>query len=126
MTFIFVPFSIRHELLKFEIVSSNEGYLKWELFLHERNYTPHQKKNWRYTHNIIRSAYSTLNRYQDHLFTRYDHPELRIPSTNNSIEGVFTNLKIKVTIHKGLKRNRKIKLINHFWKNSNTKIAGTP
>jgi transposase-like protein len=91
-----------------------EWYLKWEPFLHEKTYTSDKKRNWRYTHNRIRSAYNSLNRYQNHLFTWYDYPELRIPATNNSIEGTFSNIKSKVANHNGLKRSRKVKLINHL------------
>lgn len=95
----------------------HDWYIKWKFFLQEKSFTSEKKRNWRYTHNRIRSAYNSLNRYKNYLFTWYDYPELKIPQTNNSLEGVFSNLKIKTANHNGLKRNRKIKLINHLLKN---------
>jgi hypothetical protein len=98
------------------IGAMNEWYLKWESFLLEKTHVSGKKRNWRYTHNWIRSAYNSLNRYKSYLFTWYDYMQLKIPTTNNSIEGVFSNLKNKVANHTGLKKPRKIKLINHLLK----------
>lgn len=86
----------------------------WKQFLDEKTHTPERKRQWRYKHEKIRSAYKSLFKHQAFLFAWYDHPKLLIPSTNNAVEGVFSNLKNKLGVHNGLKLHRKIKLINHF------------
>jgi len=67
---------------------------------------------WHYTHKRIRSAYRSLQHNLPYLFTWYDNMELKMPNTNNSLEGIFSNLKTKLRVHSGLKQMRKIKLIN--------------
>lgn len=93
-----------------------EWKCKWEKFMNEKTFSSVSKRKWSYTHNRIRSAYRSIERHQHYLFTWYDYPNLNIPSTNNSVEGTCSNLKNKLANHNGLKRKRKIKLINHLFK----------
>jgi len=88
----------------------NDWYEKWKDFLKEKTFNLETKKRY-YTHRKTRSAYFSLKRNLNYLFTFYDHIELNIPNTNNSIEGYFSYLKKKVNIHNGLRKDRKIKLI---------------
>lgn len=70
--------------------------------------------NWRYvyTHKKTRSAFFSLVRNLQYLFTWYDyHGQLDIPNTTNGLEGIFGHLKAKVSLHRWLKRHRKLKLI---------------
>lgn len=70
--------------------------------------------NWKliYTHKKTRSAYFSLWRNLQYLFTWYDHLwQLDIPNTTNWLEGIFGHLKAKVSLHRWLKRHRKLKLI---------------
>lgn len=90
-----------------------DWHLKWEPFLKEKSKSPETGKLY-FTHKRTRSAYFSLKRNLDYLFTFYDYPELNIPNTNNSIEGYFSYLKKKVNIHNGLTRERKIKLITYL------------
>lgn len=90
-----------------------EWHYKWNDFLKERTFNPETKKH-HYTHRRIRSAYRSLKTNLPNLFTWYDHTELNIPNTTNSLEGTFSNLKNKVRVHAGLKTHRKIKLINEL------------
>ncbi|MDD2516171.1 MAG: transposase [Candidatus Gracilibacteria bacterium] len=47
-----------------------------------------------------------------YLFTRYYIIGIiEIPNTTNGLEGVFGHLKTKVNLHRGLKKEIKIKLI---------------
>ncbi|PIX94538.1 MAG: hypothetical protein COZ25_05035 [Ignavibacteria bacterium CG_4_10_14_3_um_filter_37_18] len=85
-------------------------YKKHQDFLKEKTFNPETGRNY-FTHRRTRSAYFSLKRNLDYLFTFYDHPELNIPNTNNSMEGTFSYIKKKVNIHNGLRRDRKIKLI---------------
>ena len=90
-----------------------EWHKKWDDFLKEKTFNPETKK-WHYTHRRIRSAYRSLKSNLPYLFTWYDHIELNMPNTTNSLEGIFSNLKNKVRVHAGLKKHRKIKLINEL------------
>lgn len=87
---------------------------KWRNFLREKTYYPFTKRKWRYTHERLRSAYNSLIYNLPYLFTWYDNLPLKMPTTTNSIEGTFSNLKTKLRVHAGLKLNRKIKVINHI------------
>jgi hypothetical protein len=87
-------------------------YSYWETFLKERTINE-EKRTWRYTHRSIRSAYYSLKHNAPYLFTckdsRYTH--LNIPNTTNCLDGFFTHLKNSLRIHRGLKKIRKILLI---------------
>jgi len=88
----------------FEYGQKNEAFLK------EKTIDPETGK-WYYTHRRTRSAYFSLKRNLPYLFTFQDYPELKIPNTNNSMEGTFSYIKKKVNVHSGLRQDRKIKLI---------------
>ncbi len=88
----------------------NEWYSKYTEFLKEKTFNP-ETGRYHYTHRRTRSAYFSLKRNLPYLFTFYDHIELNIPNTNNSMEGIFSYLKKKVNIHNGLRKDRRIKLI---------------
>ena len=71
-------------------------------------------KNWKlhYVHKRTRSAYNSLKNNLKYLFTRYDYIwKVDIPNTTNWLEWVFWHIKPKVSLHRGLKKERKIKLI---------------
>jgi len=73
-----------------------------------------ETKKWHYTHKRIRSAYRSLKTNLPYLFTWYDYIDLNIPNTTNSLEGTFSDLKNKIRVHAGLKKQRKMKLINEL------------
>lgn len=91
----------------------NEWHEKWKDFLGERTINP-QTSKWHYTHRRLRSAYRSLKTNLPHLFTWYDYPELNMPNTCNSLEGIFSSLKTKLRVHAGLKERRKQKFIDEF------------
>ena len=88
----------------------NEWYEKWCEFLKEQIYTEN-KQHWQYTHRRIRSAYRSLRHNLPYLFTYQKYPELRIPNTTNSLDGSFSHLKDLLRIHRGLKRQRRWRMI---------------
>lgn len=88
-------------------------YLKWKNFLAEKTLNP-ETGRWHFTHRRIRSACRSLKTNMPYLFTYLEYPNLDIPNTTNSLEGVFSNLKIKLQNHRGLKRERKIRFINEI------------
>jgi len=84
---------------------------KWKDFLSEKTYTDDHKK-WHYTHKRLRSAYRSLKTNLPYLFTYLEYPEIGMPNTTNSLEGIFSNLKTKLRIHSGIKEWRKKKIID--------------
>lgn len=80
----------------------------WEVFygelLRERSYPldpKTSKKKWWYTHSNIRRAFQILTKDQDCLFEYLNHPH--IPNTNNSLEGLNSDIKTKLANHRGMK-----------------------
>lgn len=67
-----------------------------------------------YTHKNVRSAYMSLKNNLPFLFTYQKYPELNIPNTTNSLDGMFTQLKAKLAIHRGLRRDRRYKMISEI------------
>lgn len=83
---------------------------KWDGFLKERTYTP-DGEHWWHTHRRVRSAYRSLITDSPYLFSYQKNPSLKIPNTNNSLEGYFSKMKQLLNNHHGLKRARRYKLI---------------
>jgi hypothetical protein len=88
---------------------------KWRTFLNERTINPLTQKSF-YTHRRLRSAYRSLKTNLPWLFTFEDHPDLKIPNTTNSLEGMFADLKNKLRCHNGLSKQRRMKFIDEFFK----------
>ena len=95
-----------------------EWYAKWEDFLRERTTTEDGKSH--YTHKNLRSAFLSLKRNMPWLWTWYDHPESGLPNTNNGIESLHADLKIKLNLHKGMSTERRKIFIQDFIKARNT------
>jgi len=85
----------------------------WHLFLKERTIDT-ETKHWHYTHKRLRSAYRSLKNNLPHLFTYQRYPELNIPNTTNSLDGSFAHLKELVKLHRGLKIDLKLKIIQDY------------
>ena len=64
----------------------------------------------------LRSAYLSIKRNMQLLWTFYDHPETGLPNTNNALEGVFSDIKSKTRVHKGISRNNRKKLLDEYIK----------
>lgn len=91
----------------------NEWYDKWKEHINERSFDE-SKQKFRYVHKRLRSSYNSLIRNLKWLFTNYDHSELQIPNTTNSIDGLFVDLKNKLRVHNGLGYKQKQKMIDEF------------
>jgi hypothetical protein len=98
-------------------IALEQWYGKWKSFINERTIaTPAAKRKSYYTHKRLRSAYLSLKRNMEWLFTCERYRELMIPNTTNAIDGVFADLKNKLRNHNGLSLNRKKKVIDAFFK----------
>lgn len=94
----------------------SEWHQKWNDFLKERTFA-NDGKHWWYTHKRLRSAYRSLGTNLPYLFSYRKHPDLRIPNTNNSLEGYFSRIKQLLNNHHGLKRHRRYRVIQSILKN---------
>lgn len=106
---LMVPVSTEDEMSEL----LNDWYEKWKSVLNEKMYNPETKK-WSYAHRRLRSAYRSITRNLPLLYTYQRYPELKIPNTTNSLDGTFSHLKDMLRIHRGLKKNRKLKMIDEI------------
>ncbi len=88
-------------------------YDKWGEFLKERT-IDEVTGRWHYTHRRLRSAYYSVKRNLPCLFTYLRYPELNIPNTSNSLEGIFTHIKKNIRLHGGLRIHQKQPMIEEF------------
>lgn len=95
----------------------NEWQRTWGDFLSEKT-TDFIAGKWHYTHKRLRSAFRSLKTNLPYLFTYLDFPELKIPNTTNSCDGSFAHWKGKLGVHRGLKKERRNKMMNYLLENS--------
>lgn len=70
----------------------------------------------KYVHRKLRSAYRSLTTNLPFLYTYQKHPELKIPNTTNSLDGLWSALKLHVNAHRGLRFDRRFKVIRAYLK----------
>ena len=83
----------------------------YQLFLQEKTKGIRTKKKWWYTHGNLRRAVKLLTFDEAHLFAYLKNPLL--PSTNNSLEGGNSQMKTKLSNHRGMKTPQQVIYI--FW-----------
>lgn len=88
----------------------------YESFLLEKSPALHKKRGWEYTHRRIRAAYRSLKSNLSRLFTYERYPELNIPNTTNTLDGMFSQIKNRLAVHRGLRRDRRYKIISEILK----------
>jgi len=71
------------------------------------------KTNWWYTHRNLRRVLRTIRKSTNNLFLYLDYP--RLPKDTNGLEGEFSHLKTKLSIHRGLKRKRKVNFFKWYF-----------
>lgn len=69
-------------------------------------------------HRRLRSARRSLKTNLPFLFTYKYYAELQIPNTTNSCDGSFAHWKQKLKIHRGLREDRRNKVINFLLNDS--------
>lgn len=75
-----------------------------------------KRKTPPYMRPRLRSAYLSLKRNMPLLWTFYDYPETGLPNTNNALEGVFSDIKSKVRVHRGISKNNRKRLLDEYIK----------
>ena len=84
---------------------------KYHFYLYRKN------KNGDFKHQNLRFAFRSLKSSLLNIFLYYDSATLNIPPTNNHLEGLFSHLKERVNIHRGLRLDRKKKAIKFLLRN---------
>ena len=93
----------------------NEWHEKYKDVLNERVHDKRIKRNMPpYMRPRLRSAYLSLRRNMPLLWTFYDHPETGLPNTNNGIESLFSDLKGKLRVHRGISKDNRKKLLDEY------------
>ncbi len=81
-------------------------FIKHQAFLKERSDKSNEKGYFPYKHRNVRSAYASLKRYMDFIFTYEKYSELNIEKTANRLEGLFSEQRIA--------NIKKINISNYF------------
>ena len=88
-----------------------EKLIDWEIdygkLLTVRTIGKDTKKKWWYTHGNLRRAWRLLTKDQDPFFVYQTNPN-KIPKSNNSLEGVNSQLKQKLGDHRGMKHTQQV------------------
>lgn len=90
-----------------------DWHKKYEVFINQKTIVLGCNRPY-YTHKNVRSAYLSLKNNLPFLFTYKKYPELNIPNTTNSLDGMFSQLKAKLAVHRGLRRDRRYKMISEI------------
>ena len=85
---------------------------KWKDFLQEKSYGEDGK--WHFTHRRTRSAFYSLKRNLNALFTFENYPVDQVPRTNNAIESLNSILKMRLRLHRGLSNEKRELLIGNI------------
>ena len=94
----------------------NEWGEKYKNVLNERVHDRRIKRHTPpYMRPKLRSAYLSLKRNMNLLWTFYDHPETGLPNTNNALEGLFSDIKSKLRVHRGISKEGWKKLLDEYY-----------
>ncbi len=83
----------------------------YQYFLNQRNELGH------YKHKGLKSAFKSIETNLFYLFTYSDYKNSNIFPTINHLEGLFSHIKERIKIHRGLDKNRKKKAVRFLLKN---------
>lgn len=109
----YITLQLTHVSKKTFATLFNTWYYKNRTWLREKSESPETHK-LEYTHPRTRSAVRSLQRNFRYLYTFEEHPDLKIPNTNNCMEGTNSAIKQKLNHHRGAKKDLKIKLVRTF------------
>ena len=83
-------------------------------YLNERTLSPETGKS-HYTHQKLRSAYSSLKRNLESLFVFEKYPDWNIPNTTNLLDGTFSDMKRLLACHHGMSEENKVRFIKDYF-----------
>ena len=70
------------------------------------------KHKWWYTHGNLRRGYNLLSKEQEPFFIHLHNP--LIPKSNNSVEGVISQVSGKLSDHRGMKTNQQVSFLSWY------------
>jgi hypothetical protein len=89
-------------------------YIKHIDFINEKTINTKTEEE-EFTHRRLVRAFRSLKNNLPYLFTYKNYPELNIASTTNALDGgVFSNLKKLMSLHQGISKSLKTKLIDDY------------
>lgn len=91
----------------------NAWFYQYQSWLKERTRNPDTGK-LEYSHQKTRSAVHSLQKNFKYLYAYEQYPELDIPNTNNTLEGINSAIKHKLDHHRGIKKQLKTQLVRDF------------
>lgn len=92
-----------------------EWHERWKEFLNERTHCPCCKPNrWPYTHRKLRAAFRSLKTNLPSLFTYQKYSNLNLPNTTNTLDGMFSQIKNRLAVHRGAKQEFRYKIIQEI------------
>lgn len=95
-------------------------HTRWKDFLSERTPCSCCKPNrWPFTHRRLRAAYRSLATNLPLLFTYQTYPELHLPNTTNTLDGMFSQIKNRLAVHRGAKQEFRYNIITEILSGSN-------
>lgn len=100
------------------LLKTDEWYQRNKDFIEEKVFNEDTKRWW-YKHKSLHQAWSHLANALPHLFGYLNDEE--IPYSSNQIEGYFSHLKEKLTLHRGLRFEKRKNFIKWYiyFKNNN-------
>jgi hypothetical protein len=93
------------------LINFHSWYNENKDFINEQSQNELTGRMW-YTHKNLHSACSHIINAIPDLFSYINDPE--IPKTTNELEGYFTHLKEKLTLHKGLRFEKRKNFIKWY------------
>jgi len=100
-----------------------EWHAAYESFLNERTPDSQKKRGWEYTHRKLRSAYTSLKTNASRLFVYQKYPDAHLPNTTNTLDGMFSQIKNRVAVHRGLSKERRYKIVGEILKGTRSKAS---
>ncbi len=91
----------------------DQWFYRNRVWLNEKTYNP-ETRRLEWTHQKTRSAVRSLQCNFKYLYTFEQYPELNIPNTNNTLEGINSAIKHKLDRHRGAKKHLKTQLVRVF------------
>jgi hypothetical protein len=83
-----------------------------------RDFLKERGESGQFTYRKLRAALRSLTVNSPYLYTWKRSPDLKIPNTTNSCDGSFGHWKAKVKLHRGLRKDRRAKMIHCLLQNT--------
>jgi hypothetical protein len=83
-----------------------------------RDFLKERTESGQFKYRTLRAALRSLTANSLYLYTWKRNADLKIPSTTNSCDGSFAHWKARVKLHRGLRQDRRAKMIHFLLQNT--------